>query len=77
MATTTATGTPAARPGRGPTAPPRPACADLAELSDPALISSWALARVKMALNPGDPGAARAYGALRDEYRRRAYGTGQ
>jgi hypothetical protein len=74
---TTATGNPAAQPRRGPAATPPAVSGDLASLSDPALISSWSLARVQVALNPGDPGAVRAYDALRDEYRRRAYGTGQ
>lgn len=46
------------------------------ELSDPALISSWALARVMVALNPSDPEAVEAYAALRAEYLRRAFGTG-
>jgi hypothetical protein len=49
---------------------------DPRELSDPALISSWALARVKVTLNPSDPDATKAYAALRDEYRRRTYGNG-
>jgi len=46
------------------------------ELSDPALISSWALARAKVALNPSDPDAVESYAALRAEYLRRAFGTG-
>ena len=73
----TAIGTPTARPRR-PLAAPRAADqGDTRELSDPALISSWALARVKVALNPTDPDSVQAYAALRDEYQRRAYGTGQ
>ena len=47
---TTATGTPLARPRRPPAAEP----GDPRELSDPALISSWSLARVKVALNPSN-----------------------
>ena len=48
---------------------------DPREMSDPALISSWALARAKVTLNPSDPDAATAYASLRAEYLRRAYGT--
>ncbi len=44
-------------------------------LSDPALISSWALARVKVTLNPSDSEACKAYAALRAEYLRRTYGS--
>lgn len=47
----------------------------LAELPDPALISSWALARVKVALNPGDCKARDDYAALRSEYQRRMNGA--
>jgi hypothetical protein len=73
---TTATGTPAAQARRAP-APARAAePGDPRELSDPALISSWSLARVRVALNPADPDAVQAYAALRDEYRLRAYGAG-
>lgn len=45
------------------------------ELSDPALTSSWALARVKVTLNPSDPETRKAYAALRAEYQRRTYGN--
>ena len=70
---TTATGTPLAHPRRPPAAEP----GDPRELSDPALISSWSLARVKVVLNPSNSDAVKAYAALRDEYQRRVYGTGQ
>jgi hypothetical protein len=73
---TTATGTPAAQARRVP-APSRAAePGDPRELSDPALISSWSLARLRVALNPTDPDAVQACAALRDEYRLRAYGAG-
>ena len=55
-----------------------PQAADATEpraLSDPALISSWALARAKVTLHPSDPDAVAAYAALRAEYLRRAYGN--
>jgi hypothetical protein len=48
---------------------------DLRELSDPALISSWAFARVKLTLNPADSEARTAYASLRAEYLRRVYGS--
>jgi hypothetical protein len=44
-------------------------------LSDPALISSWALARAKVTLNPSDSEARKAYADLRAEYLRRTYGS--
>jgi hypothetical protein len=57
-------------------APQAADAASLRELSDPALISSWALARAKVALNPSDSDALKSYAALRAEYLHRAYGTG-
>ena len=56
-------------------APPAAGATDPGELSDPALISSWALARAKVTLYPSDPDAVAAYAALRAEYLRRAYGS--
>jgi hypothetical protein len=74
---TTATGTPTAGAGYAPAAAHATDQGGPGELSDPALISSWSLARVKVALNPADPDAVKAYAALRDEYRRRTYDSVQ
>jgi hypothetical protein len=51
------------------------ASTDVTALDDPALISAWSLARVKVALNPGDLVARRNYAALMAEYRRRLHGA--
>jgi hypothetical protein len=48
---------------------------DLTELPDADLISSWAFARTRACLNPGDLMARGEYIALRDECRRRMSGA--